>query len=178
MRDTTLPPLTTGPALGPAVQLFIGKRSALEPEPPSGHARFASDQKGAFSLSYTFEHTTDIGSKLALTCWMDADSVARGKYTVTLGQRAAPDRQRYGEGDLPLPCITSYSRAAPGPCNGVLPVDFALVTTPTTFLAGDRLIVTVTLACAKGCETFMQGQLYYGADTPSSLAFDATPGTA
>lgn len=178
MRDTTLTPLTAGPFPGTAVQLFIGKRSALEAEVPPGHARLASDPKGAFSLSYTFDHTTAIGSTLALTCWMDADSVTRGKYTVTLGQRAAPDRQRYGEGDVPLPCITSYSRAAPGACSSVLPVQFALVTTPTTFLAGDRLIVTVTLACAKGCETFMQGQLYYGADTPSSLAFDATPGTA
>jgi len=178
MRDTTLTPLTTGPALGTAVQLFIGKRSALEAEAPPGHTRLASDAKGTFSLSYTFDRTTVIGSKLALTCWMDADSVARGKYTVTLGQRAAPDRQRYGEGDVPLPCITSYSRAAPGACSGVLPVAFALVTTPTTFLAGDRLIVNVTLACAKGCETFMQGQLYYGADTPSGLLFDATPGTA
>jgi hypothetical protein len=178
MRDTTLTPLTTGPLPGTAVQLFIGKRSALEAAAPPGHARLASDPKGAFSVSYTFDHTTAIGNTLALTCWMDADSVARGKYTVTLGQRAAPDRQRYGEGDVPLPCITSYSRAAPGACSGVLPVQFALVTTPTTFLAGDRLIVTVTLACAKGCETFMQGQLYYGADTPSSLAFDATPATA
>jgi len=168
--------LSTSPAT--AVQRFLGKRAALETGAPPGHASLASDPQGAFSLSYTFDHTTDIGSKLALTCWMDADSVARGKYTVTLGQRAAPDRQRYGEGDLPLPCITSYSRAAPGACTGVLPVAFALVTTPTTFLAGDRLIVTVTLACAKGCETFMQGQLYYGADTPSSLAFEATPATA
>ena len=161
-----------------AVQLFIGKRAALGTEAPPGHASLASDPKGAFSLSYTFDHTVAIGSKLSLTCWMDADTVARGKYTVTLGHRAAPDRQRYGEGDVPLPCITSYSRAAPGACSAVLPVQFALVTTPTTFLAGDRLIVTVTLACAKGCETFMQGQLYYGADTPSGLAFDATPGTA
>ena len=69
-------------------------------------------------------------------------------------------------------------RAAPGACTSTLPVHFALVTTPTTFLAGDRLMVTVVLACAKGCETFMRGQLYYGADTPSSLAFDATPGSA
>ncbi len=160
------------------VQLFIGKRLALGAEAPPGHASLASDPQGAFSLSYTFDRTTDVGSTLALACWLDADSVARGKFTVTLAKRDAPDRQRYGEGDQPLPCITSYCRAAPGACTSTLPVHFALVTTPTTFLAGDRLMVTVVLACAKGCETFMRGQLYYGADTPSSLAFDAMPGSA
>ena len=165
--------LSPCPASAPAIQLFIGKRSALGAEAPPGHAGMTSDANGAFALRYTFERPTAVGDKLALTCWMDAESVARGNFTVTLGKRDAPGRQRYGEGDQPLPCITSYTRAAPGACAGKLPVHFALVTTPTTFLAGDRLVVTITLASAKGCENIMRGQLYYGADVPSSLAFDA-----
>jgi hypothetical protein len=167
--------LSTCPVATQAVQLYVGKRAALAAEAPPGHASLASDPHGAFALSYTIDESMQIGSTLTLTCWMDADSVARGNFTVTLGKRDAPERQRYGEGDQPLPCITSYHRAAPGACTGKLPVHFALVTTPTTFQPGDRLIVTITLACAKGCETFMRGQMYYGADLPSGLAFAATP---
>lgn len=157
------------------VQLYVGKRAALAAELPPGHASLASDPHGTFALSYTIGESVQIGSSLTLSCWMDAESVTRGNFTVTLSKRDAPERQRYGEGDLPLPCITSYHRAAPGACSGKLPVHFALVTTPTRFHTGDRLIVTVTLACAKGCETFMHGQLYYGADLPSGLVFAATP---
>lgn len=134
-----------------------------------------SDPRGAFTLTFTFEQATQVGQSLVLVCWLDAASVARGNFTVTLGRRAAPQRQRYGDEDAPLPCITSYCRAAPGACTATLPVRFALATTPTTFDAGERLVVTVTLACAKGCETYMRGQLYYGADTPSGLAFAASP---
>ncbi|WP_332876481.1 hypothetical protein [Massilia sp. S19_KUP03_FR1] len=170
-----MPSLSTCLDAAPAVQSYIGKGAALSAQAPPGHASLASDPQGAFSLRYTFERDMAVGDKLALRCWMDAESVARGHFTVTLGKREAPGRQRYGEGDQPLPCITSYCRAAPGPCSGKLPVRFALVTAPTTFLAGDRLVVTITLACEKGCENIMRGQLYYGADLPSGLAFDATP---
>lgn len=166
------------PETDSSLHLFVGKRAVLAHEAPPGHVGMASDADGAFSLSYTFERAVQVGDRLALTCWMDADSVARGKFAVTLARRDAPERQRYGEGDRPLPCITSYCPAAPGACSGKLPVQFKLVTTPTTFLAGDRLIVTVTLACAKGCETVMRGQMYYGAQLPSSLVLDtsAVPG--
>ena len=156
--------------------LFIGRGGSLQSEPAPHSASLASDHEGAFTFTHTFGHDVHLGGALVLSCTMDAASVERGRFCAALFQRTPSARSRWQKDDQPLPCITGYLREPGQACGGaMLQVALTMTTRPTAFLAGDQLIVRLTLAAPKGSDAVMRGTIYSGAAAGSVLTFSTVP---
>lgn len=178
----------TLPAAAPAAaaskcdlqNLYLGRARTLQASPPADDGALASDPHGAFSFVYTFDRAVYLGGALVLTCWLDADSVERGRFRADITRRPAPSRGGRKPVDEQLPCITGYRREPH--CAGAepptaMPVALTLTTRPACFQAGDQLVLALTLVAPKGSEAIMKGKLYFGPAMPGTLTFTAQAGT-
>lgn len=160
--------------------LHLGRARTLQARPPADDGALASDQHGAFSFTHTFDSAVDLGGALVLTCWLDADSVERGRFRADITRRPALTRSGRKPPDEQLPCITGYRRephcagAAPPTA---MPVALTLTTRPACFQAGDQLVLSLTLVPPKGSEAIMKGKLFFGPAMPGTLTFTAQAGT-
>lgn len=158
--------------------LYIGRANGLHAAPAAGCGSLASDANGTFSFTYTFGQDVHLGGALVLSCWMDAASVERGRFCAALSQRTPPNRAGWHQEDQPLPCITGYMREPGQACDGaMLQVALTMTTRPTAFMAGDQLVLRLTLTPPKGSDAVMGGTMYYGANAASVLTFSTVPVT-
>lgn len=159
--------------------LYLGRARTLQASPPSDDGALASDQHGAFAFTHTFDSAVVLGGALVLTCWLDADSVERGRFRADITRRPALTRGGRTPVDEHLPCITGYRREPR--CAGARPptamsVALTLTTKPACFQAGDQLVLSLTLVAPKGSEAIMKGKLYFGPAMPGTLTFTAQAG--
>jgi hypothetical protein len=178
----------TLPAAAPAVSaakcdlqnLYLGRARTLQARPPAHDGALASDQHGAFSFTHTFDSAVYLGGALVLTCWLDADSVERGRFRADITRRPALTRSGRKPVDEQLACITGYRRephCALAEPPAAMPVALTLTTKPACFQPGDQLVLSLTLVAPKGSEATMKGKLYFGPAMPGTLTFTAQAGT-
>ena len=168
-------------------QLFISRSFVMREQAPARAGTLASDKHGAFPLLVTFDRLFRLGSQIRVDCWIDAASAQRNKFAVSLARRAAAVRATWGAGDQALSCISKCLGQGATACASAagamsaepagtapnkapsrkVPLKMVLMTAPTLFQPGDQLVLTITLAGARGCEMIRQGALFFGGDSPS-----------